>query len=213
VSRESRLKLIEEIEAIRGSRLLVAVWGDRQNLGTIIAPDAPAVFFEHLEKMGKVHKLDVLLYTVGGHTLAAWALANLVREYCDQLGVLVPHRALSAGTLFTLSADEIIMSRARRIVIILRCMIRWFSGSSPLTELSNIGAIIGHSVTKFATFLPFRNRQKRKRKQSFLKTWVPSASLMMERQIIARIAVSDMRVPVQSFGVKMIAPLLAVPFC
>lgn len=111
MSREIRLNLIREIEAARHSSLLVAVWGDRENLPTQIAPDAPAVFFQHLEKIGKVNKLDVLLYTAGGHTLAAWGLANLVREYCDQLGVLIPHRALSSGTLFTLAADEIIMSR------------------------------------------------------------------------------------------------------
>ena len=111
MSRESRLGLIREIEAARGSRLLVAVWGDRENLQTIMAPDAHPIFFDHLEKIGKVTKLDVLLYTVGGHTLAAWGVANLVREYCDQLAVLIPHRALSAGTLFALAADEIIMSR------------------------------------------------------------------------------------------------------
>lgn len=106
---------MREIEAARGSRLLVAVWGDRQNLQTIMAPDTHPVFFDHLEKIGKVPKLDILLYTTGGHTLAAWGLANLVREYCDQLGVLVPHRALSAGTLFTLAADEIIMSRVGQL--------------------------------------------------------------------------------------------------
>lgn len=111
MSRDSRKKLIKEIEEERGSRLLVAVWGDRENLGTIIAPDAPAVFFKHLEKIGKVDRLDVLLYTVGGHTLAAWGLANLLREYCEHLCILIPHRALSSGTLLTLAADEIIMSR------------------------------------------------------------------------------------------------------
>jgi hypothetical protein len=90
---------------------LVAIWGDRENLPTQIASDAHALFFQHLEKIGKVDKLDVLLYTSGGQTLAAWGLANLVREYCDKLAVLIPHRALSAGTLFTLAADEIVMSR------------------------------------------------------------------------------------------------------
>ncbi|MEX1255562.1 MAG: serine protease [Dehalococcoidia bacterium] len=109
--REDRLNLIREIEALRGSRLLAAVWGDRPNHPTIIASDAHAIFFEHLERIGEVPKIDVLLYTAGGHTLAAWGLANLVREYCDALGVLIPHRALSAGTLFTLAANEIIMTR------------------------------------------------------------------------------------------------------
>jgi len=111
LSRPDRVELIRQIEAARGSRLLVAVWGDRENLPTVIASDAHAAFFPHLEGIGKVGKLDVLLYTSGGHTLAAWGLANLIREYCDELGVLIPHRALSAGTLFTLAADEIVMSR------------------------------------------------------------------------------------------------------
>ncbi len=111
MSRAERLKLIGEIEARRGSRLLVLFWGDREGLQTIIAPDVHALCFEHLERIGHVEKLDVLLYTAGGQTLAAWGLANLVREYCDHLGVLIPHRALSAGTLFTLAADEIVMSR------------------------------------------------------------------------------------------------------
>lgn len=111
MQREERLTLIREIEVARESRLLVAIWGDRQGLPTVIASDAHAVVFDHLEKIGKVPKIDVLLYTAGGHTLAAWGLANLVREYCDVLGVLVPHRALSAGTLFTLAANEIIMTR------------------------------------------------------------------------------------------------------
>ena len=111
MQREERLNLIRKIEVARDSRLLVAIWGDRQNHQTIIASDAHAVFFDHLEKIGEVPKIDVLLYTAGGQTLAAWGLANLVREYCEVLGVLVPHRALSAGTLFTLAADEIIMTR------------------------------------------------------------------------------------------------------
>ena len=111
MSREERLNLIREIEAARESRLVVAIWGDRKNLQTIIASDAHSVFFDHLEKIGEVPKIDVLLYTAGGQTLAAWGLANLVREYCDVLGVLVPHRALSAGTLFTLAANEIVMTR------------------------------------------------------------------------------------------------------
>lgn len=111
LARSDRLDLIRQIEAARGSRLVVAVWGDRQGLPTVIAADTHPVFFEHLEQIGRVEKLDVLLYTSGGHTLAAWGIANLLREYCSALGVLVPHRALSAGTLLTLAADDIIMSR------------------------------------------------------------------------------------------------------
>ena len=109
--RDSRIGLIQEIEKLRNSRVIVAVWGDRQNLPTVIASDSHPVFFHHLQELGDVERIDVLLYTTGGQTLAAWGLANLVREYCKEMAVIVPHRALSAGTLFTLSANEILMTR------------------------------------------------------------------------------------------------------
>ena len=111
MAREDRLRLIRELEDVRGSRVIVAFWGDRTEHQTLIASDAHAIFFQHLEQIGNVPKIDVYLYTAGGHTLAAWGLANLIREYCEKLGVLIPHRALSAGTLFTLAANEIVMTR------------------------------------------------------------------------------------------------------
>lgn len=111
MAREDRLRLIRELEDVRGSRVIVAFWGDRAEHQTIIAGDAHAIFFQHLEQIGNVPKIDVYLYTAGGHTLAAWGLANLIREYCEKLGVLIPHRALSAGTLLTLAANEIVMTR------------------------------------------------------------------------------------------------------
>jgi hypothetical protein len=90
--RDDRVNLIQEIERNRGSRLLIAIWGDRQNHETIIAPDAHSVFFEHLQRFGQVEKIDVLLYSTGGHTLAAWGLANLVREYCKAIAIPSPIR-------------------------------------------------------------------------------------------------------------------------
>lgn len=111
MTRDNRMALIRQIEGRRASRLLVAIWGDRRGHETIIASDSHPVFFEHLESFGRVEKIDVLLYSTGGQTLAAWGLANLVREFCTEMAVLVPHRALSAATLFTLAANEVVMSR------------------------------------------------------------------------------------------------------
>jgi hypothetical protein len=112
-----RIQLIREIERERNSRLLVLIWGDRPGqLGnpgfeTVIAADSHPFVFQHLERWGHADKIDVLLYSTGGQTLAAWGLANLIREYTNKVGVIIPHRALSAATLITLSANEIIMSR------------------------------------------------------------------------------------------------------
>ena len=111
MSRDTRSALIREIEQYRNSRVIVAVWGDRQGLESRIAFDAQVIFFDHLQKLGDVDRIDVLIYSTGGQTLAAWGLANLVREFCEHIVVLVPYRAYSAATLFALGADEIVMTR------------------------------------------------------------------------------------------------------
>lgn len=111
MAKEDRLALIRQIEQARNSRLIVAIWGDRQNLGTHIAFDVQVLFFDHLQRIGETDRIDVLIYSTGGQTLAAWGLANLVREFCTHVGVLVPYRAYSAATLFALGANDIVMTR------------------------------------------------------------------------------------------------------
>ena len=65
----------------------------------------------HLEAVGKHERLALVLYTLGGDTNTPWPFVNFLRSYCDELFVLVPFWAHSAGTLITLGADKIYMSR------------------------------------------------------------------------------------------------------
>jgi len=51
------------------------------------------------------------LDTFGGFTLAAPRIAVLLREYCDELNLLVARFAHSAGTTLALAANEIVMHR------------------------------------------------------------------------------------------------------
>lgn len=108
---EQRKELIRQIEEKRGSRLLCCLTSDREGAHGLIAKDFLFRFFLHLEKMQNLGKLDVLLFTLGGDTLAAYALSRFVRQYARSIGVLVPHYCLSGGTLFALGADEIVMTR------------------------------------------------------------------------------------------------------
>ena len=57
-------------------------------------------------------RIDVLVFTTGGDTLAAFGLARLLRESADWVGALVPDKCHSAGTLFSLGADEVFMCNA-----------------------------------------------------------------------------------------------------
>lgn len=69
------------------------------------------VFYEHLREMGDLKRLDVFIFTLGGDTLAAFGLARLLREFTPWVGALVPEKCHSAGSLFVMGANEIVMTR------------------------------------------------------------------------------------------------------
>jgi ClpP class serine protease len=55
--------------------------------------------------------LDIVLHTPGGLVLAAMQIARAIREHKGKVTVLVPHYAMSGGTLISLAADAIVMSK------------------------------------------------------------------------------------------------------
>ena len=110
MARAERINIIREIERTRGSRLICYLTSDRQNADSPISKDATPLFFEHLRSMGTTQRIDLLIYTGGGDTLAAFGISRLIREFCSEFGVLVPFRCHSAGTLIALSADQVVMT-------------------------------------------------------------------------------------------------------
>ncbi|MTI68286.1 MAG: hypothetical protein FH753_17025 [Firmicutes bacterium] len=107
-----RNKLIEEISKKRNSNLICYIAGDRQNVSTRIAPDIIPVFYKHLEDFkDKNKRIDLLLFTKGGDVLTAMRLVELIHEYTNNFSVLIPHKAYSAGTLISLGASEIVMTK------------------------------------------------------------------------------------------------------
>jgi len=110
MKREKRLELIKEIEKRRDSRLLVYITGDRSGLETRIGMDVFPIFHEHLMQIGRRKRIDLFLYSPGGITIAGYALVNLIREFCEEFNVIIPFKALSAATLISLGANEVIMT-------------------------------------------------------------------------------------------------------
>jgi len=53
----------------------------------------------------------LFLYGTGGITMAGYGLVNLIREFCDSFGVIIPFKAHSTATLVALGADDIVMTR------------------------------------------------------------------------------------------------------
>lgn len=108
---KKRLENYKKLEESRKSKLLVYVTSDRPNLGTQIASDILSPFTEHLDRIGDVEKISLYLYTRGGNTLAAWTLVNLIRNFCKDFEVIVPFNCHSAGTLISLGANRIVMTK------------------------------------------------------------------------------------------------------
>jgi len=111
MGRIERLALLRSIERKRRSKVIAYLAGDRPGMETKVASDVHPVFYDHLNGMGRQDRIDLFLYTTGGLTNSAYALVNMIKEYCDHFGMIIPFKALSSGTLMALGADEIIMTK------------------------------------------------------------------------------------------------------
>jgi hypothetical protein len=100
-----RNALLAAIEKSRQSTVIAYMLHD----SAVIADDALPQIYDKLHAIGKHERIDLLLYTRGGITEVCWRLLNLLREYCDHLGIIVGTRVQGAGTLMALGADEIVM--------------------------------------------------------------------------------------------------------
>jgi hypothetical protein len=106
-----RIPLYAAIANRRKSKVIAYVTGDRPGLETQMGSDVLDLFIEHLDAIGPTNRITLVLYTRGGDPLAAWTLVNLINQFCDDLEILVPSKAMSAGTLLALGARRIIMTK------------------------------------------------------------------------------------------------------
>lgn len=106
-----RIALYKQLEESFQSKVLAYITSDRPNMAAQIAPDVIDYFIDHLDKIGPCKKISLYLYTRGGDTSAARNIVNLLRMYCDTLQVIIPHKAHSSGTIITLGANEVIMTK------------------------------------------------------------------------------------------------------
>src|SRR6059036_2761917 len=107
----SRVEYYKQLEQVRGSKVLLYVTGDRRQLETQIGKEVLDFFVHHLDLIDHAKKITLYLYTNGGDVIAAWSIANLIRQFCDEFEVIVSSKALSGGTLICLGADAIVMTK------------------------------------------------------------------------------------------------------
>lgn len=110
-----RSGVIEEIQKARGSRLITLIHREEtvSMLGMAVnryidIDDAEAVL-RAIRLTPPKKPIDLIIHTPGGLVLAASQIAHALRAHEGKITVLIPHYAMSGGTLIALAADEIIM--------------------------------------------------------------------------------------------------------
>ena len=142
MSREYRMGLIDKIEELRGSNVLVYLTGDRQPIGSRIAEDAVRPLYKHLLASSQAatgrHKVDLFLYSRGGDVSVPWRIVTMIREFCQEFGVLIPYKAHSAATMISLGADQIVMGKKAELSPIDPTLVRATVGEAtvPPPEIS-----------------------------------------------------------------------------
>ncbi len=109
-----RRRLIQDIERRRESRLITLI--HRQEGFGLFMPFGRYIDIDDSEQVLRAIRLtpddmpiDLLLHTPGGLVLASDQIAYALKRHPGKVTVIVPHYAMSGGTLVALAADAILM--------------------------------------------------------------------------------------------------------
>lgn len=106
IERKKQLKIISELRHKR--EILVYASDSTKNAPTSIDQNDLLPFQDQLTNL-KGDAIDIVLETPGGFAEVVEDLVKLIRGKFDKVGVIVPGYAKSAGTIFAMAADEILM--------------------------------------------------------------------------------------------------------
>lgn len=111
----TRADLLDRLQQERHSRVIAMI--HRQDTVSLFGvPVSSSIGIEDSEAVLRVIRstppdqpIDLILHTPGGLVLAAEQIAHALVERPGKVTVIVPHYAMSGGTLIALTADEILM--------------------------------------------------------------------------------------------------------
>jgi membrane-bound ClpP family serine protease len=153
--RDTRKILIERLQEKRKGRLLVTyVTSTRAGHEIQIADDAFRVIFEHLEPVQELAKngIDLFIHSNGGSGTVPWRIIGLLRQYSNDIAVLVPHHAFSAATLIALGANHIVMHKMGCLGPIDPSVANIFNPMNPLSP-GQLAPISVEDVTAYFKFV------------------------------------------------------------
>jgi ClpP class serine protease len=110
-----RYRAIRKLETARGSRVITMIHR-QESISLLGIPLRRFIDVEDSEQILRAIRLtpdtvpiDLVVHTPGGLVLASEQIARALHNHPAKVTVLVPHYAMSGGTLLALAADEIVM--------------------------------------------------------------------------------------------------------
>lgn len=112
-----RISLLRSLERERQSRVITLIHR-QESINFLGIPVRRFIDLEDSERILRAIRLtpddmpiDVILHTPGGLVLAAEQIARALKRHPAKVTVIVPHYAMSGGTLICLAADEILLDQ------------------------------------------------------------------------------------------------------
>jgi ClpP class serine protease len=113
-----RKRALAALQSARGTRV-IAMIHRQETVGLLGVPLYRFIDIDDSEAVLRAIRMtpdetpiDLLLHTPGGLVLASEQIAYALQAHPGKVTVLVPHYAMSGGTLLALAADEILMDEA-----------------------------------------------------------------------------------------------------
>ncbi|WP_028951209.1 SDH family Clp fold serine proteinase [Sulfurihydrogenibium subterraneum] len=113
----SRERILKAIEDIYGSKVITLIHRQETRslfgffmMRMITIEDSEAVL-RAIRMTPKDKPIDFIVHTPGGIALAATQIAKALADHPAKVRVIVPHFAMSGGTLIALAADEIVIDK------------------------------------------------------------------------------------------------------
>jgi ClpP class serine protease len=113
-----RTRALGDLQKKRGARV-IAMIHRQETVGVLGVPFYRFIDIEDSEAVLRAIRLtdeatpiDLVLHTPGGLVLASEQIAYALKRHPAKVTVIVPHYAMSGGTLLALAADEILMDPA-----------------------------------------------------------------------------------------------------
>lgn len=120
---------------------LLIYWCGVDTISKPIAEEDIEVLYDCLQSIGNSPHLNLILSSGGGLVTAAYRVALLLREFTNNLTVIIPYKARSSATLICLSANKLLMGALSELSP-LDAHIMAASSASPSTATQNAPKLI-----------------------------------------------------------------------